>query len=129
MRNIQKEIADKYQDFFNFMSQEHRLILTIEQMDEIVFESDRLVKKLTITDFLVHCDDEYSDVTCTVWNGCKNEMLKSKLLVVSSLGAKFGKDGDQYYYIIGELPEKDCIVGFGETPLKALYEFCNMYGF
>jgi hypothetical protein len=128
MRNIQKEIADKYQDFFNFMSQEHGLILTIEQMDEIVFESDRLVKKLTITDFVGHCDDEYSEVTGTGWNGCKNEMLKSKLLVVSSLGAKFGKDGDQYYYIIGELPEKDCIVGFGETPLKALDEFCNMYG-
>jgi len=50
MRNIQKEIADKYQDFFNFMSQEHGLILTIDQMDEIVFEADRLVKKLTIPD-------------------------------------------------------------------------------
>ena len=57
-----------------------------------------------------------------------NEMLKSKLLVVSTLGAKFGKDGDKYYYIIGELPEKDCIVGIGETPLKALDEFCKMYG-
>ncbi len=45
-----------------------------------------------------------------------NEMLKSKLLIVSILGAKFSKDGDQYYYIIGE------------TPLKALDEFCKMYG-
>lgn len=57
-----------------------------------------------------------------------NEILKSKLLVVSNLKPKFGKDGDQYYYIIGDLPEKDCIVGFGETPLKALDEFCKMYG-
>ena len=57
-----------------------------------------------------------------------NEMLKSKLLVVSTLGAKFGKDGEQYYYIIGKLPENSCIVGFGETPLKALDEFCKMYG-
>lgn len=48
MRHIQKETADKYQEFFNFMSQEHNLILTIEQMDEIVFEAQRLVKKLTI---------------------------------------------------------------------------------
>ncbi len=57
-----------------------------------------------------------------------NEMLKSKLLLVSTLGAKFGIDGDQYYYILGELPEKDCIVGFGDTPLKALDEFGKMYG-
>lgn len=48
MKDIQKETADKYQEFFNFMNQEHDLILTIEQMDEIVFEAQRLVKKLTI---------------------------------------------------------------------------------
>lgn len=48
MTNIQKETADKYQDFFNFMNQEHDLILTKEQMDEIVFEAQRLFKKLTI---------------------------------------------------------------------------------
>lgn len=50
MRDIQKEIADKYQEFFNFMNQEHELILTIEEMDEIVFEAQRLVKNLTIPD-------------------------------------------------------------------------------
>ena len=58
----------------------------------------------------------------------QTEMLRRKLLIVSMLGVKFGKDGDQYYYIIGELPEKDCIVGFGDTPLEALDEFCKMYG-
>lgn len=42
------EAADKYQEFFNFMSQEHDLILTIEQMDEILSEAQKLVKKLTI---------------------------------------------------------------------------------
>lgn len=58
----------------------------------------------------------------------ENELLKSKLLIVSTLGVKFGKDGNQYYYSIGDLPEKDCIIGFGDTPLKALGEFCKMYG-
>ncbi len=48
MTYVNTEIADKYQEFFNFMNQEHDLILTIEQMDEIVFEAQRLVKKLTI---------------------------------------------------------------------------------
>jgi len=37
--------ADKYQDFFNFMNQEHGLILTIEEMDEIVSESQKLIDK------------------------------------------------------------------------------------
>ena len=48
MTYVNTEIADNYQEFFNFMNQEHDLILTIEQMDEIVFEAQRLVKKLTI---------------------------------------------------------------------------------
>lgn len=45
---MEKETADKYQEFFNFMSQEHDLILTIEEMDEIVFEAQRLIEKLTL---------------------------------------------------------------------------------
>ena len=48
MNDIQKEIAEKYQEFFNFMNQEHELILTMGEMDEIVFEAQRLFKKLTI---------------------------------------------------------------------------------
>lgn len=57
-----------------------------------------------------------------------NEILKSQLMIVSSLHAKFSKDGDQYFYIIGDLPEPDCIVGFGDTPMLALNEFCKAYG-
>lgn len=48
MRYIQREIADDYQEFFNFLNQEHNLILTISEMAEIVFEAQKLVKKLTI---------------------------------------------------------------------------------
>lgn len=40
------EIAAKYQDFFNFMYQEHGLILTISEIQEIVFEADKLKEKL-----------------------------------------------------------------------------------
>lgn len=45
-RDIQREIADKYQDFFNFMNQEHDLILTIEEMDEILHEALKLNENL-----------------------------------------------------------------------------------
>jgi hypothetical protein len=64
MRDIQKETADKYQEFFNFMNQEHDLILTIEQMDEIVFESQRLVKKLTIPVDVGRREQLESGLTC-----------------------------------------------------------------
>lgn len=57
----------------------------------------------------------------------ENEMLKNKLLFISMLDVKFGVDGDQYYYIYGELPEKSCIVGFGDTPFFALEEFVNNF--
>src|SRR5690625_6405839 len=46
MTYINTETADKYQEFFNFMSQEHDLILTTEEMDEIVFEAQRLIEKI-----------------------------------------------------------------------------------
>lgn len=45
---VNTEIADKYQEFFNFMSQEHDLTLTISEMDEIVSEAQKLAKKLAI---------------------------------------------------------------------------------
>ena len=41
-----QQIADTYQEFFNFMNQEHDLILTVEQMDEILYEARILDQKL-----------------------------------------------------------------------------------
>ena len=52
MTYVNVEVADKYQEFFNFMSQEHNLILTISEMDEIVTEAQRLVKKFDIDNAL-----------------------------------------------------------------------------
>lgn len=58
---------------------------------------------------------------------CNNELLKEELLIVNLLNARFGKDGDQYFYIIGELPEPECIVGFGNSPKEALSSFVAMW--
>jgi len=72
---ISTEIADKYQEFFNFMSQEHDLTLTISEMDEIVSESQKLVKKLAtplVSDLL---DQDSTDCGCEP-ETCK--MLKGK---------------------------------------------------
>ena len=44
---INRELADKYQEFFNFMSQEHNLILTVSEMDEILSEAKKLESKLS----------------------------------------------------------------------------------
>ena len=38
--------ADRYQDFFNLMSKEYGLILTISEMDEIIHEAILTVDKL-----------------------------------------------------------------------------------
>lgn len=40
------ETADFYQEFFNFFSKEHNLILTIQEMDEIRYECRKLEKSL-----------------------------------------------------------------------------------
>ena len=61
MRDIPREIADDYQEFFNFLNQEHNLTLTISEMDEIVFEAQKLVKKLTIPDVVVRSEQLVCD--------------------------------------------------------------------
>ena len=48
MNKIAREQADLYQDFFNFLNQEHNLICTIEEMDEIIHEAQTFVKKFDI---------------------------------------------------------------------------------
>lgn len=48
MRDIPREIADKYQGLFDLLNQEHDLILTIEEMDEIILEVQKLVENFSI---------------------------------------------------------------------------------
>ena len=71
--NIQ--LADRYQEFLNFMSQEHDLTLTISEMDEIVSEAQKLVEKLArplvskgvtkkYAEFCVECDRKGLPLLC-----------------------------------------------------------------
>ena len=70
MNKIAREQADLYQDFFNFLSQEHNLNCTIEEMDEIIHEAQTFVKKFNIANFVVPlgtlCDVCGSENTITV---------------------------------------------------------------
>ena len=71
--NIPKTIADKYQNFFNFMNQEHDLILTIDEMNEIVSEVEKLKDKLIEDeeDYLTQKDIENTE---------RNEIKESVIL-------------------------------------------------
>jgi hypothetical protein len=51
MKTPLQQIAKTYQEFFNFMNQEHDLILTVEQMDEILYEARKLEQKLNECEF------------------------------------------------------------------------------
>lgn len=46
MITIPFETIDKYQQFFKFMKQEHSLVLTISEMEEIRVEIEKLNEKL-----------------------------------------------------------------------------------
>lgn len=50
-----------------------------------------------------------------------NLFQQQQLNLVTTLRAEFGKDGDQHYYLYGDLPTG--IAGFGETADKALNDF------
>jgi len=43
---IPNEHADCYQELFNMMNQEHGLVLTLEEMDEIIYECNKVQKKV-----------------------------------------------------------------------------------
>lgn len=66
--------------------------------------------------------------TIVISDECKKAEIDKMFSVVNGCNANFGKDGDQYFYIYGELPESDCIVGFGDTPMEALESFYDSFG-
>ena len=72
-----EEKANEYQDFFNFMNQEHDLTLTCEEMDEIVFEAQRLVEKLTIP-VAGECKCDYPIIRTGVTEYCSICQLEVK---------------------------------------------------
>lgn len=51
---------------------------------------------------------------------------KKELQVIESLKPEFSKDGNQFCYLYGNLPN-DCIVGFGDTPYLAMVDFVNNF--
>lgn len=48
--DIQKEVADQYKGLFNLMCNNHDLILTINEMDEIIIEAQKVSNKLPSID-------------------------------------------------------------------------------
>ena len=52
--------------------------------------------------------------------------LDRRLSIINALKPSFGKDGNQWSYLYGELPN-DCIVGFGDTPHDAMNDFVNNF--
>ena len=53
--------------------------------------------------------------------------LQTSAEIIKLTGAKFGVDGNQYFYISGELQNQDCIAGFGDTPRAALSDFTSKF--
>lgn len=51
---------------------------------------------------------------------------RRNLQVIESLKPEFSKDGNQYCYLYGTLPN-DCIIGFGDTAYLAMRDFCNSF--
>lgn len=67
------------------------------------------------------------------WKGSQlgdemSSMLAEKrmLQIIESLKPEFSKDGNQYCYLYGTLPN-NCVLGFGDTPYKAMEHFCNNF--
>lgn len=101
-RNVIKEEADKYQDFFNFLSQEHNLTPTISEMDEIVSEAKKFVEKYN-TDSDFHAQQskpntEAIDRLKSIIEACpKGSFFRKELSkVLKSLGTELQQSKDFY---------------------------------
>lgn len=66
MPYVNLEIADKYQEFFNFMRSEHNLILTIEEMDEVIFMALKFKEEFDDSnkELAINCD-HYNHGNCS----------------------------------------------------------------
>ena len=49
------------------------------------------------------------------------------LTIIEKLKPEFKVDGNQFVYILGNLEEKNCIVGFGDNPYSAMCNFCSNF--
>ena len=64
MKSMEQKLSDAYQAFFDFMNQEHDLVLTREQMNEILFQTALLKLEL---------DDARDDDVRSYFVGFKTE--------------------------------------------------------
>ena len=56
------------------------------------------------------------------------EVVKQECVLVSSLGAKLSKDGNQWCWLLGDNLQ-DGVAGFGDTPYEAMIAFNKAFTF
>jgi hypothetical protein len=54
------------------------------------------------------------------------QALDMKLSIIRALNPVFSKDGNQFCFLYGTLPN-DCIIGFGNTANDAMNDFVNNF--
>lgn len=52
--------------------------------------------------------------------------IRSDLQLIEMLKPEFSKDGNQFCYLYGNLPN-DCVVGFGDTAYLAMVDFSRNF--
>ena len=75
----------------------------------------------------MYLDANQNDVSNLVSELLSNARELAKLQIIQALQPRFSQDGNQFCFLYGNLPN-DCVVGFGDTPEKAMHDFvCNWY--
>lgn len=55
-----------------------------------------------------------------------NEQFEGQLMIIQRLQPKLGKDGKQWVYLLGEMPEH-YLAGWGDTPYLAMEDFVRNF--
>ena len=105
-----KNTADKYQEFFDFFSQEHNLILTIEEMQEILSEAQNIG--------MIWIDPNKELPLCVStgnWDGKQSDIVLAETITSKKFLAKCYEgfmDGAAFFdwYQVDELNRNDWLV-------------------
>lgn len=51
---------------------------------------------------------------------------RKQLKLIELLKPEFSKDGNQFCFLYGKMPN-DCVIGFGDTAALAMQDFCKNF--
>jgi len=78
------------------------------------------------TKFMIHLDENQVGQYGLLEDMQRRLDTLKELDLIEKLKPEFSRDGNQFCFLLGELPN-DCVIGFGDTAAEAMSDFCTNF--